>query len=134
VLRRVIYNASGKPQAGLLEDFTHGRATTALRTFLRLLLLFRGGGQACAQEQAVLGRDAALLAEPRNGAGVVTPLKQGTSGRGNSAKGRVGQPEDRHGRKRVCGRSRSGAGCGSGALQQRQRARSGALLRAIFGR
>jgi hypothetical protein len=52
---------------------------------------------------------------------------------GSNAKGRVGQPEDRHGRKRVRGRSRSGAG--SGALQrQRQRARSGALLRSIVGR
>jgi hypothetical protein len=36
-------------------------------------------GQASAQEQAVLERDAALLTEPRNGAPVVAQLKQGTS-------------------------------------------------------
>ena len=35
-------------------------------------------GQASAQEQAVLERDAALLTEPRNGAPVVAQLKQGT--------------------------------------------------------
>ena len=38
-----------------------------------------GCGQASAQEQAVLERDAALLTEPRNGAPVVAQLKQGTS-------------------------------------------------------
>ena len=42
-------------------------------------LVALGCGQASAQEQAVLERDAALLTEPRSGAAVVAQLKQGTS-------------------------------------------------------
>ena len=44
-------------------------------------------GQASAQEQAVLERDAALLSEPRNGAPVVAQLKQGASGEVIARKG-----------------------------------------------
>jgi hypothetical protein len=52
-----------------------------LLTFLFSCCVYAVGvGQASAQEQAVLERDAALLAEPRNGAPVVAQLKQGTSG------------------------------------------------------
>jgi hypothetical protein len=52
-----------------------------LSTFLFSCCVFAVGvGQASAQEQAVLERDAELLAEPRNGAPVVARLKQGTSG------------------------------------------------------
>lgn len=62
---------------------------------LRLLVTFLyaccvlaiGCGQALAQEQAVLERDAALLTEPRNGAPVVAQLKQGTSGEVIARKG-----------------------------------------------
>lgn len=43
-------------------------------------LIAFGCGQASAQEQVVLERDAALLAEPRSGAPAVAQLKQGTSG------------------------------------------------------
>jgi hypothetical protein len=51
-----------------------------LFTFLYACCLFAVGcGQASAQEQAVLERDAALLTEPRNGAPAVAQLKQGTS-------------------------------------------------------
>src|SRR5690242_8714920 len=46
-----------------------------------------GCGQASAQEQGVLERDAALLTEPRNGAPVVAQLKQGTSGEVIARKG-----------------------------------------------
>src|SRR3954466_15431653 len=52
-----------------------------LRTFFYACCLVAiGCGQASAQEQAVLERDAPLLAEPRNGAPVVAQLKQGASG------------------------------------------------------
>lgn len=51
-----------------------------LFTFLYACCLVAVGcGQASAQEQAVLERDAALLTEPRNGAPVAAQLKQGTS-------------------------------------------------------
>ena len=59
-----------------------------LFTFLYACCLFAVGcGQASAQEQAVLERDAALLTEPRNGAPVVAQLKQGTSGEVIARKG-----------------------------------------------
>ena len=51
-----------------------------LFTFLYACCLVAVGcGQASAQEQAVLERDAALLTEPRNGAAVVAQVKQGSS-------------------------------------------------------
>ena len=55
--------------------------------FYTCCVLVIGIGQASAQEQAVLERDAALLAEPRNGAAVVTRLKQGASGEVIARKG-----------------------------------------------
>jgi hypothetical protein len=52
-----------------------------LRTVFYACCLFAAlCGEASAQEQAVLERDAALLTEPRNGAPVVAQLKQGASG------------------------------------------------------
>jgi hypothetical protein len=59
-----------------------------LFTFFYACCLFVVGcGQASAQEQAVLERDAALLTEPRNGAPVVAQLRQGTSGEVIARKG-----------------------------------------------
>jgi hypothetical protein len=59
-----------------------------LFTFLYACCVFAVGcGQASAQEQAVLERDAALLTEPRNGAPVVAQLKQGASGEVIARKG-----------------------------------------------
>jgi hypothetical protein len=49
------------------------------KLFYACCVFFAAWGQVCAQEQAVLERDAALLAEPRNGAAVLAQLKQGTS-------------------------------------------------------
>src|ERR1051325_9195411 len=46
-----------------------------------------GCGQASAQEQGVLERDAALLTEPRNGAPVVARLKRDPSGEVIARKG-----------------------------------------------
>jgi hypothetical protein len=79
--------ASSLP-ASLLEGFSMSGRQLLLTLFHACWLLVLGCGQAAAQQQqAVLERDAQLLAEPRNGAAVVATLKQGASGEVIARKG-----------------------------------------------